>query len=113
VALHDADHAVIAAGVTADRTQVTRGDVVTPLTLAYLFAHVDDGGSKATSVGFLDGEEMKGETLCRLATDPGEPAQLVDETLYRPFEHQPRRPPRPPVRPPNSSLVVRTASSIA
>src|SRR5690349_3793240 len=74
--LHQADPALLGLGYVA-------AGLAEPDLLGYL----DQRVREPPDVGVVRGQQVKGDPLGALGTDPGQPPELVDEVLDNPFVH--------------------------
>src|SRR5690349_9527965 len=85
--LYHADHREVAPRVQADPALLGLGHVAAGLAEPDLLGHLDQRVREPPDVGVVRGQQVKGDPLGTLGTDPGQPPELVDEVLDNPFVH--------------------------
>src|SRR4029450_11290417 len=92
--LDHADQAGVAPRVLADAAQVALGHVPADPAEVHPGLDLGDGPGQALGVGRLDLQDVEGQPLGALGTDPGQPPELVDQVLDGAFVHRLRSPGR-------------------
>src|SRR5680860_1237773 len=85
--LDDAQHMRVPARVAADAALLLLGDVVAAAAEAHPALDLADRPSEPVGVGHVDGQQVEGQALRALGTDPRKTTELGDEVLDRTLVH--------------------------
>ena len=108
--LDHADQGGVPPRVLADPAQVALGHVPADPAEVHPGLDLGDGPGQALGVGRFDLEDVEGQPLGALGTDPGQPPELVDQVLDQGLRTSPQSPrpggsPMPWVMPPSRSAA--------
>lgn len=81
--LHHAYKALVAGGVAAVGAGIDVGDVIADRAQAEIGLDVANGGGERFRIGVARAQDMEGEALGALASDPGQLFQFVNEPGHR------------------------------
>src|SRR3989440_745358 len=84
--LDDAQQRGVASIVAAVDAQLALGEVEAAPAPAHALLRLDDGTRETVGVLGRGLQQVEGDALRRFGADAGEPSQLVDQALHRPFE---------------------------
>src|SRR2546423_2900764 len=84
--LDDAQQRGVTSIVTAVDAQLALGEVEAAPAPAHALLRLDDGARETVGVLGRGLQQVEGDALRRFGADAGEPSQLVDQALHRPFE---------------------------